>query len=200
MTKILLCGVGGQGTILAANVLADAAQACGLAVKVSEIHGMAQRGGAVSTMISFGPSVTSMVIGQGEADIVMAFEKMEALRNVSTLRAGGHLIVNDEVIKPASVLTGKTALPENLDEQLFARGAVVVPAEAAAREAGSAKAANVVLLGVISALLPFSQDAWNAALGANVPSKTIQINQAAFAAGCAFAAEHLESAKPTESI
>lgn len=189
-TKMLLCGVGGQGTILAANIVADAAMASGQAVKVSEIHGMAQRGGAVSTMISFGEQVTSMVIGAGEADLILAFEKMEALRNVQALAEQGTLIVSDEIIKPASVLTGKTAIPSTLDEQLESLGALLVPAEASAREAGSAKASNVVLLGVASASLPFSEEAWSEAISKNVPQKTIDINQRAFEAGRAFAREH----------
>lgn len=190
MTKMLLCGVGGQGTILAANILADAAMSSGLSVKVSEIHGMAQRGGAVSTMITFGSEVTSMVIGDGEADLVVAFEKMEALRNAPALAVEGRLIVNDEIIKPASVLTGKVKLPDNLDNQLSLRDAILVPAEASAREAGSAKASNVVLLGVASAFLPFQEDAWEYAIERNVPPKTVDINKAAFAAGRAFAKEH----------
>ena len=118
MDKILLCGVGGQGTILAAHILADVALRSGTQVKVSEIHGMAQRGGAVSTMVALGADVKSMVIGQGEADIVVAFEELEALRNLSALKQGGSLIVNEEVIKPASVLTGKAHIPAHTAEVL----------------------------------------------------------------------------------
>ncbi len=100
MTKMLLSGVGGQGTILAAHVIAEAAMTEGLDVKVSEIHGMAQRGGAVSTMVTFGDEVHSMVVGDGEADIVVSFDELEALRSLPALKRGGKLIVNDEVIKP----------------------------------------------------------------------------------------------------
>lgn len=190
MKKILLCGVGGQGTILAAHILADAAMRNGQGVKVSEIHGMAQRGGAVSTMIAIGDDVASMVIGQGEADIVIAFDKLEALRMLPTLREGGLLIVNDELIKPASVLTGKASLPDSMDEVLEEVGALIVPAEAAAREAGSPKSANVVLLGAASDMLGIPEDILAEAVKANVPAKSIQENEKAFAAGRQFAKEH----------
>ena len=186
MDKILLCGVGGQGTILAAHILADVALRSGTQVKVSEIHGMAQRGGAVSTMVALGADVKSMVIGQGEADIVVAFEELEALRNLSALKQGGSLIVNEEVIKPASVLTGKA----HIAEVLQGADALLVPAEATAREAGSSKAANVVLLGALSAFLGFSEDTWLESIRSHVPPKTIDINCAAFQAGRQFACEH----------
>lgn len=190
MKKILLCGVGGQGTILAAHILADAAMRNGQGVKVSEIHGMAQRGGAVSTMIAIGDDVASMVIGHGEADVVIAFDKLEALRMLPTLRSGGLLIVNDELIKPASVLTGKASLPDSMDDALEEAGALIVPAEAAAREAGSPRSANVVLLGAASDMLGIPEDILAEAVKANVPAKSIQENEKAFAAGRQFAKEH----------
>lgn len=195
MKKILLCGVGGQGTILAANIVADAAVRSGQEVKVSEIHGMAQRGGAVSTMIAIGSDVASMVIGDGEADIAIAFEKIEALRALPSLRQGGTLVVNDELIKPASVLTGRASMPDDMDGALASAGALIVPAEAAAREAGSPKAANVVLLGAASELFGFPEDAWAEAVRANVPPKTVDVNVRAFAAGQGFASEHIQEAQ-----
>lgn len=132
MTKMLLSGVGGQGTILAAHVIAEAAMTEGLDVKVSEIHGMAQRGGAVSTMVTFGDEVHSMVVGDGEADIVVSFDELEALRSLPALKRGGKLIVNDEVIKPGAVLTGKAQMPCDMDGILDAADALLVPAEATA--------------------------------------------------------------------
>lgn len=192
MKKILLCGVGGQGTILAANILADAAERSGQQVKVSEIHGMAQRGGAVSTMIAMGSDVTSMVIGEGEADIVIAFDKLEALRALPSCKLTGTLIVNDELIKPASVLTGKAAIPEGIDERLMEADALIVPAEAAAREAGSPKSANVVLLGAASDVIGISADVLAEAVAACVPPKTRDVNEKAFAAGRRFAEEHVK--------
>lgn len=190
MKKILLCGVGGQGTILAANVVADAAMRAGQEVKVSEIHGMSQRGGAVSTMIAMGEDVMSMVIGEGEADIVISFDKLEALRALPSLKSSGALIVNDELIKPASVLTGKASVPEDMDAILADAGALMVPAEAAAREAGSPRSANVVLLGAASKLFGFSEGEWLDSIKANVPPKTLEANEKAFAAGKSFASEH----------
>ncbi len=189
MKKILLCGVGGQGTILAANILAEAALASGQEVKVSEIHGMAQRGGAVSTMIAVGHDVASMVIGGGEADIVIAFDKLEALRALPSLKRSGTLIVNDELIKPASVLTGKAQLPDGIDGLLAQVDALVVPAEATAREAGSPKSANVVLLGAAADELGLSAEVLQEAVRSCVPPKTVEANERAFLAGRRFAEE-----------
>lgn len=188
---VLLCGVGGQGTILAAHVLADVALASGFDVKVSEIHGMAQRGGAVTTVVRYGDNVSSMVCDQGMADVIVSFEILEALRNIDSLKVGGSLIVNDEIIKPASVLTGKTILPSNARDMLLDFGAMIVPAEATAREAGNAKASNVVLLGALSATCDFPEEAWERSIASHVPEKTIDVNIAAFRAGRAFSQEHL---------
>lgn len=190
MKKILLCGVGGQGTILAAHILADAAMRSGQEVKVSEIHGMSQRGGAVSTMIAIGDDVASMVIGEGEADIVIAFDKLEALRALPSCKLNGTVIVNDELIKPASVLTGKASLPDDLDDRLMSVHALIVPAEAAAREAGSARSANVVLLGAASGMLGIAQEHLRDAVRANVPPRTIEVNEKALSHGRRFAEEH----------
>ena len=120
----------------------------------------------------------------------MAFEELEALRNLSALKQGGSLIVNEEVIKPASVLTGKAHIPAHTAEVLQGADALLVPAEATAREAGSSKAANVVLLGALSAFLGFSEDTWLESIRSHVPPKTIDINCAAFQAGRQFACEH----------
>lgn len=187
---VLLCGVGGQGTILAAHILAKAASLSGRDVKVSEIHGMSQRGGAVTTVVVFGDDVTSMVSGIGVADIIVSFEMIEALRNIDQLEAGGTLIVNDEVIKPASVLTGAFKMDGDIRGELAAKGAILVPAEANAREAGNAKASNVVLLGALADALDLSEDAWIEAISEQVPPKTVDVNIAAFESGRAFAREH----------
>lgn len=189
---VLLCGVGGQGTILAAHILAEVASSSGKDVKVSEIHGMSQRGGAVTTVVVFGDDVTSMVSGIGCADIVVSFEMIEALRNLDQLKADGVLIVNDEVIKPVSVLTGSFELDPSLRDELLDLGAILVPAEANAREAGNAKASNVVLLGCLSSTLPFPAEIWEEVIAKRVPPKTIDVNLAAFRAGRAFAQEREE--------
>lgn len=189
VTTVLLCGVGGQGTILAADLLARVAIAAGVDVKVSEIHGMAQRGGAVTTVVRFGDNVKSMVTDPGCADCVVSFEKMEALRNISFCKEGGLLLVNDEVIKPQSVATGKANLPTDMDAQLAEANALVIPAAELAREAGTVKAANVVLLGALSTRLAFSEDIWKACIEKRVPAKFLNENLAAFEKGRAFAAD-----------
>ncbi len=189
---VLLCGVGGQGTILAAHILAEVAGLSGKDVKVSEIHGMSQRGGAVTTVVVFGDEVHSMVSGIGCADAIVAFEMIEALRNISDLKLGGTLIASNEIIKPSSVLTGSFELNPNIQEELISKGAILVPAQANAREAGSVKASNVVLLGALAEELDFSEQNWIDAISAHVPQKTIDINLAAFEAGRTFAREHKE--------
>ena len=188
--RVLLCGVGGQGTILAAHVLAKVAMACGDDVKVSEIHGMAQRGGSVTTVVTFGDHVSSMVSGIGESDMLVSFDKLEALRSMDQLVSHGALIVNDELIKPASVLTGRNQVPSDADEILDRAGALMVPADAIAREAGNGHCANIVMLGALSHSLGFQEQAWIDAISHSVPPKTVDVNLAAFRAGRAFAEEH----------
>ena len=127
-TTVLLCGVGGQGTILAADLLAHAALAAGTSVKVSEIHGMAQRGGAVTTVVRFGDEVPSMVCDPGTADCVVSFETTEALRNLPFLAEDGYLLVADEAIKPLPVATGRASMPAHARETLADLGATLIPA------------------------------------------------------------------------
>lgn len=184
---ILLCGVGGQGTITAADLLARVATAAGKDCKVSEIHGMAQRGGAVTTVVRFGDSVSTMVCDEGCADSVVSFEVVEALRNIAFLKEGGSLVVNDESIKPLPVLTGKAQMPMRSRERLREYGATLIPASAIAREAGTAKCANVVLLGALSVSLPFDQELWEEVIRTKVPPKTIDINIEAFRQGARYA-------------
>lgn len=186
-TTVLLCGVGGQGTILAADLLAHAALEAGTSVKVSEIHGMAQRGGAVTTVVRFGDEVSSMVCDPGTADCVVSFETTEALRNLSFLAEDGYLLVADEAIKPLPVATGRASMPARARETLADRGATLIPAGELAREAGSAKSVNVVLLGALSTRLPFAVGAWERVLADRVPPKTVEANLAAFRAGRTFA-------------
>lgn len=188
-TKVLLCGVGGQGTILAAHVLADVVMRCGLDVKVSEIHGMSQRGGAVTTVVNFGDKVETMVSDIGCADIVVSFEMLEALRNIDQLAVSGTLLVNDEIIKPAAVLTGKAQMPADIRGTLLDMGATLVPAQATANEVGNGKVSNVVLLGALSAALEFPADVWEEVIAQHVPPKTVEVNIQAFRMGRAFVEE-----------
>ena len=134
---ILLCGVGGQGTILAADLLARAAIASGDDVKLSEIHGMAQRGGAVTTVVRVGRAVGTMVADIGDADFLVSFETTEALRNIAYLKQDGIAIVSDETIKPLTALTGRVPMPRGARKTLSGFGALVTPAELLARQAGS---------------------------------------------------------------
>ena len=180
---ILLVGVGGQGTILAGQLLAMVAADAGLDVKVSEIHGMSQRGGSVSTVVRVGEKVESMVCDPGCADIVVAFEAVEALRAQQFLRKGGTMFVNDEQIVPVSVNVGNFTMPADTEERLAAIGAVRIDAGEIARAAGSPKSTNVVLVGALSTALPFSVEEWQDAIRRRVPPKTIDANLEAFAKG-----------------
>ena len=180
---ILLVGVGGPGTILAGQLLAMVAADAGLDVKVSEIHGMSQRGGSVSTIVRVGEKVESMVCDPGCADIVVAFEAVEALRAQQFLRDGGTLFVNDEQIVPVSVNVGNFTMPADAEARLNAIGAVRIDAGEIARAAGSPKSTNVVLVGALSTALPFSVEEWQDAIRRRVPPKTIDANLEAFARG-----------------
>lgn len=180
---VLLCGVGGQGTITAADLLARAAAAAGLDVKVSEIHGMAQRGGAVTTVVRFGDKVQSMVADSGCCDAVVSFEKMEALRNVAFLKSDGFLLVADDSIKPLPVACGMTDMPAGIDESLVSHDATVIPATELAVQAGNIKTENVVLLGALENVLHFGKDVWTKVIEGRVPPKTIESNLKAFSLG-----------------
>ena len=184
---VLLVGVGGQGTILAGSLLAMAAADAGLDVKVSEIHGMSQRGGSVSTVVRMGEKVESMVADPGCADVIVAFESVEALRAQDYLREGGKMFVNDEVIVPVSVAIGNFEMPEDIEAKLDELGAVRIPAGQIAREVGSPRSTNVVLVGALSTALPFSVEDWEDAISRRVPPKTVEANLEAFRQGRAAA-------------
>lgn len=183
MTSVMLAGVGGQGTILAGDVLAKVAAAAGLDVKLSEVHGMSQRGGSVDTVVRFGEEVFSPVIDLAGADHLVAFEVIEAARNLQFLKPGGRLLVNTRTIAPLPVLVGSLPAPRGLLAVLQAEDAVLVDAEGLACEMGSPRSANVVLLGALSVGLPFELDLWREVLASRVPPKTIDANLAAFDAG-----------------
>ena len=173
---VLLVGVGGQGTILAGDILAKTAAAEGLDVKISEIHGMSQRGGSVSTVVRFGDAVSSMVVDPGTADVIVSFELVEALRAQQFLKQGGTMFVNDEEIVHAT-------MPEDPRAQLSEVKSVLVAAGKIAREAMSPKSTNVVLIGALSTALPFAEDTWKDVISKRVPPKTVDANLAAFGAG-----------------
>lgn len=180
---ILLVGVGGQGTILAGQLLAMVAADAGLDVKVSEIHGMSQRGGSVSTTIRVGQRVSSMVTGPGEVDVLVAFEAIEALRYQQFVAPAGKVFVNDTTIVPVPVNIGNATMPQGVPERLAAMGARTIDAGGIARDLGSPKSANVVLVGALSTALPFSVEEWQDAIRRRVPPKTIEANLTAFERG-----------------
>lgn len=183
VTTVMLAGVGGQGTILAADVLAKVAAAAGMDVKLSEVHGMAQRGGSVDTTVRFGEHVYSPITDPGSADHLVAFELIEAARALPYVRPGGRLLVNSRTIDPLPVLIGTACVPDGLEGRLADEGAVFLDAEQLACEAGSPKSANIVLLGALSTGLSFTLDLWREVITARVPSKTIEVNLRAFEIG-----------------
>ncbi len=181
--NILIAGVGGQGTLLASRVLGKYAALCGKDCKLSEIHGMSQRGGSVVTHVRIGDKIHSPVIWEGSADIVLAFETLEAARVKHYLKKEGVLLVNGEKILPMPCILGVAEYPEGLQERLQEEKASVIPAQAWALEAGSAKATNIVMLGALCKLLGFDKAMMEKAVAACVPAKFAELNLKAFALG-----------------
>ena len=185
MTRsIMIVGVGGQGTLLSSKIIGKALLAQGYDVKLSEVHGMSQRGGSVVTYVKYGEKVCSPVIDLGEADYVLSFEALEAARWLGYLKKGGTLITNSAEIWPMPVITGAAKYPENIVENLKGKADVIaLDALALAKEAGSAKAVNIVLLGVLSRKTEFSEQLWLDAIENTVPAKFAEMNRKAFALG-----------------
>jgi indolepyruvate ferredoxin oxidoreductase beta subunit len=183
VTTVMLCGVGGQGTILAADLLAKVATAAGLDVKLSEVHGMSQRGGSVDTVVRFGDKVLSPVTDPGMVDHLVAFELIEAMRRVHYVKLEGRLLVNPRAMSPLPVLTGELPLPRGLEAILADEGAIFIDADEIACEAGSPKSANVVLMGALSLGLPFSEESWREVIAGRVPAHTVESNLRAFELG-----------------
>lgn len=184
-TNIMIVGVGGQGSLLASKLLGHLLLEQGLDVKVSEVHGMSQRGGNVVTYVKFGDKVYSPVVNKGEADYIVSFETLEAARWVESLKPTGKIIVSTQQIDPMPVLTGQAVYPENLIDRMRAEGFAVeaIDGLAMAEEAGSSKAVNLVLMGVLSKHFDFPEEAWQEAIEACVPAKVLEINRKAFAMG-----------------
>ncbi|HEY9071154.1 MAG TPA: indolepyruvate oxidoreductase subunit beta [Candidatus Ozemobacteraceae bacterium] len=191
ITNILLCGVGGQGTLLASNLIAECAMEAGFDVKKSEVHGMAQRGGSVVSHVRFGPAIHSPLIRIGEADLLLAFEQLEALRWSEFLKPGGLVLMNTQKILPMSVSAGDGVYPEDIAGKLAALPAQVTAVDAlgAAEKLGNAKCLNVVLVGLLAKRLPaISREIWLAGLKKRIPAKLLELNQKAFEAGWNLAA------------
>ncbi|MBE6578982.1 MAG: indolepyruvate oxidoreductase subunit beta [Ruminococcaceae bacterium] len=184
-TSIMIVGVGGQGSLLASKLLGKLLTDEGYDVKVSEVHGMSQRGGSVVTYVRYGDKVYSPVIGEGEADFIVSFEKLEAARHAACLKEGGVIIANTQQIDPMPVITGAAEYPETVLEELTAKGVKVIGLDALtpAKEAGSAKAVNIVLMGVLAKQLPIPAEKWLAAIENTVAPKFVEMNKIAFGKG-----------------
>lgn len=184
VTNVLIVGVGGQGTILASRVLSGVVQAAGYDVKVSEIHGMSQRGGSVVTQVRFGEKVNSPIIPAGTADLILAFELLEAMRHQPSLKPDGKMIVNVQKMMPMPVVIGAAEYPENGLGQLREKCDVVaLDALEVAMKCHNPKAVNVVLLGVLSAQMNIDEQIWLDVLKEKVPPKFLEANLLAFAEG-----------------
>lgn len=180
--NILIVGVGGQGTLLASRVLGKYALEKGHDVKLSEVHGMAQRGGSVMTYVRIGEKIASPLIDEGQADVILAFEKLEALRYVHYLKEGGQVIYSTQEIMPMPVVTGAAEYPQGIEEKLPGTG---VDALTLALQAGNSKAANSVMLGALCKKLSLDRAAFESALLTSIPQKTAEMNKKAFELGFA---------------
>lgn len=185
ITNILLVGVGGQGILLASEILSEAAMLAGFDVKKSEIHGMSQRGGSVVSHVRFGAKVFSPIVPEGEGDILFGFELMETARSLPLLKQGGSVVANDLQISPPSVLMGQELYPEGLVERIKARfpDFLLVDGQKIAADAGNVRAANTVLLGAVSKRLNIAEEFWLKALEKMVPPKALAVNKLAFQQG-----------------
>ena len=185
-TNVNLVGVGGQGILLTADVLARTAAEAGFDVKKSEIHGMSQRGGSVSSQVRFDENVLSPIIPAGEADILVAFDEIEAIRAYPSVRPGGKALVDRCCLVPVTVSSGQAPAPEDPSgtlSRLFAGRLVRIDSGKIAAAAGNRRTANMAIAGALSRLLPFPEEAWLSAMRGRIPAKLLDVNLAAFAAG-----------------
>lgn len=186
MTKnIMIVGVGGQGSLLASKLLGSLLLTEGYDVKVSEVHGMSQRGGSVVTYVRYGDKVYSPIIDKGQADFIVSFEELEAARYVEYMKADGQIVVNTQQMDPMPVITGAAVYPENLIEKMTATGLKVdaIDCLSLALQAGSPKAVNIVLMGRLSKYFDMPVEKWQKAIEACVPPKFLELNQKAFMLG-----------------
>ena len=182
--NIMIVGVGGQGTLLTSRILGGIMLSAGYDVKLSEVHGMAQRGGSVVTFVRYGEKVSEPIVEEGQADVLIAFERLEAMRYVQFLKKDGVLIVNDQRIDPMPVVTGAATYPENIIENLSKQYKVYsIDAQAEAIKMGNPKVFNIIVLGLAAKYMNFTKDQWLKVIEETVPAKTIEINKAAFIRG-----------------
>ncbi|MCX7709629.1 MAG: indolepyruvate oxidoreductase subunit beta [Clostridia bacterium] len=183
--NIMLVGVGGQGSLLASRILGNVALKMNFDVKVSEVHGMSQRGGSVVTYVKFDKKVYSPLIEKGEADLIVAFEQLEALRWIEFLKDGGKMIVNEQKINPMPVIIGKAKYPENIIDKIKSHynNTISIDALKIAKECGNIKAVNIVLLGLMAKSTDIRKETWIEAITETVPAKFLDVNVKAFEAG-----------------
>ena len=183
--NIMIVGVGGQGSLLASKILGNLLLSEGYDVKVSEVHGMSQRGGSVVTYVRYGDKVYSPLVSEGESDYIISFEKLEAARHVSMLKIGGQIIVNSQQIDPMPVITGNAVYPESILNELKEKNVRIdeIDALSLAKEAGSIKAVNIVLIGKLSNYFPFKKEVWLNAIERTVAPKFVSMNKKAFLLG-----------------
>ena len=183
--NIMIVGVGGQGSLLASKLLGRLLLGKGYDVKVSEVHGMSQRGGSVVTYVRYGEKVYSPIIDKGEADFIISFELLEAARWTEYLKPGGKIITNTQQVNPMPVIIGAAEYPQELAAKMQALGLDVdaIDALALAEEAGSSKAVNLVLMGCLAKWFDFTQEEWMTAIEQSVPAKFLEMNKKAFALG-----------------
>ncbi len=183
--NMMIVGVGGQGTLLASKLLGRLLLGKGYDVKVSEVHGMSQRGGSVVTYVRWGDKVYSPIVGKGQADYIVSFELLEGARYTEYLKAGGKLITNTQQVNPMPVITGAAGYPEGLVEKMRELDIDVdaIDAISLAQEAGSPKAVNLVLMGCLSRYFDFDEGQWMEAIGQSVPPKFLEMNKRAFLLG-----------------
>lgn len=182
--NIMIVGVGGQGTLLTSRILGGIILTAGYDVKLSEVHGMAQRGGSVVTFVRYGKEVAEPIVEVGQADVLIAFERLEALRYAHFLKPGGALVVNDQRIDPITVVTGAAKYPENIIEDLQKTYKVYsVDAASEALKLGNSRVFNNIVLGVAAKHMDFSREDWLKVIADTVPPKTVEINQKAFLVG-----------------
>lgn len=184
-TNVLIVGVGGQGVLLASEILSEVARQMGLDAKKSEVHGMSQRGGVVTSHVRFGPKVHSPLIPAGQSDVVLAFELAEGMRWVNELKDGGAIIINRQEIVPPITATGKFSYPENAEETIRKRvpNAKFIDAYAIAAELGNTRLVNTILLGVLSQSIRLEEKTWLAVIERMAPKGTGELNKKAFLAG-----------------
>ena len=182
--NIMIVGVGGQGTLLTSRILGGITRAAGYDVKISEVHGMAQRGGSVVTYVRYGEKVAEPIVEEGCADVLIAFERLEALRYAHFLKKDGVLIVNDLSMDPMTVSTGLAQYPEGIIETLKEKhNLIALDAQKLAKELGNARVFNTIIVGVAAKQMDFAKEEWIKVIEATVPPKTVEINKKAFEAG-----------------